>query len=547
MALWTLLYHSAQRRLNHWMAYNYPSDVKPCLPRVTEALHAMVAASFGSTKALDDALIRERMGLPVKAGGAGFRDPVDTVDAAFVGALWQVAPRLIDRRDGGNVAPGFAPDLDVLFGQGAFDPAQLGSGRFTGLVGGTSRLGDEYKTAYQRMRAEMLTPEDRDRGPLKEDVQNSGFGFEGGQGQRYLTKQRDAVREEAFKRKIADLPTDDFRRTAYLSIAESATSKMLMTAHPDRDFDFRPPEWWEVMRWFWGLPSYMLEPWVGTRIDRRATRIVDAYGMSLIGGENLRGDAWRDRHDHIKWGIYEFAHAMEVEIQCEVSGLFMRQCSAAALAHMQTAAGRQGIVPDFLVGGKKLADVKVVGLGKTHYVTNQPQTPTPMWAVTKREKKVNTEYLRLAHQKIDRPFHNTAPGDVGPMEAELRSYGDPAVTGLVAGHFGEIGRQFDDLLKDFATIGAMRLQAALYAKTPDQARAVLLHQLRRKTAALILTANLRCLQNRMQHLGTGNQGQAWRRRAQSRRRFFPGGDASWASYRYREEHENYPHGQTGPW
>ena len=85
------------------------------------------------------------------------------------------------------------------------------------------------------------------------------------------------------------------------------------------------------------------------------------------------------------------------------------------------------------------------------------------------------------------------------------------------------------------------------APSPELARAVLLNRLRRKTAAAIFTANLQCLQNRMQHLGTGNQGQARRRREQSRRRFFLGGDASWASYRYREEHENYPHGQTGPW
>ena len=48
------------------------------------------------------------------------------------------------------------------------------------------------------------------------------------------------------------------------------------------------------------------------------------------------------------------------------------------------------------------------------------------------------------------------------------------------GHFGEINPRFDRLLGDAAEVGVLQLQDAIYTKTPEQARAVLLWQLRRK-------------------------------------------------------------------
>ena len=119
------------------------------------------------------------------------------------------------------------------------------------------------------------------------------------------------------------------------------------------------------------------------------------------------------------------------------------------------------------------------------------------------------------------------------------------MTGLVAGHFGEISKGFDTLLHRAAETGAARLQRALYQKTPERAKAVLLYQLRRKIAAAICRANLDCLAGRMQHLG-GLAAQAKRNRDDSRRRFFTYGDPSHASYEYRRAYPHHPN-DVGAW
>ena len=48
---------------------------------------------------------------------------------------------------------------------------------------------------------------------------------------------------------------------------------------------------------------------------------------------------------------------------------------------------------------------------------------------------IPAEYVSKPRNK-DRAYHNTAPGEQGPMEAALRSLG--GCTGLVGGFYGEI-------------------------------------------------------------------------------------------------------------
>ena len=79
----------------------------------------------------------------------------------------------------------------------------------------------------------------------------------------------------------------------------------------------------------------------------------------------------------------------------------------------------------------------------------------------------------------------------------------------------------------------------------EDTEAVLLYQLRRKTAVAICRANLDCLAGRMQHLG-GLAAQAKRNRDDSRRRFFTYGDPSHASYEYRRAYPHHP-SDVGAW
>jgi len=191
-----------------------------------------------------------------------------------------------------------------------------------------------------------------------------------------------------------------------------------------------------------------------------------------------------------------------------------------------------------------LMDLKCIGLNPSRYVDTQPATDTkPRYAANSRASRVGNEYLRKARE-VDTNFNGTAQGAVGPMETMMTAYG--GVKPLVAGFFGELNDGFEAMLGQVAEVGVRQLQDALYTKTPEQARAVLLWQLRRKMAAAILRANLNCLQSLMTNIspnGVGVGSEAHRFNA--RKYFFPRGDAASCSYAYRSTHANFPRDMGG--
>ena len=337
------------------------------------------------------------------------------------------------------------------------------------------------------------------------------------------------------------LEKSDMRRIAFFSTVESETSHMLMTATPGRDFAFVPFEWHELMQWYWGLPSIMLADHVGSRINNDSTRLCDPYGLNLLGGSILPGDAWRKRHDHVKWALVEALNSMDVDVECEVLGLFSQFVSQEGRDHLMSShRARQGLIPDFkmTVGNRShLMDLKGISLCHTWYVLKQRQTdPKPLWAVEARAKEIPRYYLRRAHANIDVEFNGTNPDEVGPMEKALKDMG--GIAPLVFGHFGEISKGFDRLLVKAAKIGADRLKDALYVKTVHQAKAVLTWRLRRTMAGAIFRAQLDCLQCQMQHL-TSSSNANRKRRAYARQRYF-GDDVSRSSYHFRTSFSNFP-------
>eukprot|EP00037_Helgoeca_nana_P028923 m.342991 g.342991 ORF g.342991 m.342991 type:complete len:727 (+) comp27865_c4_seq3:52-2232(+) len=550
MALWTLLYHCQQRRAQHWMQFCPPDDVRPHLAMIDSALDEMMAASFGSRAHLEDNLIMLRIRSPVNEGGAGRRSLVDQCNAAYVGATWQIVSRLIDTQDEGLVSPGYHPDLTDIFGAGAFDPGRDGTNRFEKYCDGSCQSGMAYKAAYESMQAELPDDASRKAGPLGPSVEHSGYGYERGKGQRDLTRVRESPQRDYMRNRYDSLPNTDQRRIAFYAASGSQTANLLMTACPGGDFNFRPDEWHELMAWKFGLESLWLKDFVGCRLNNDPSRICDAYGMALNGGRAMGGSGITDRHDVVKWSLYEMLKSMNVFVKCEVTQFFIRFISAAGRDHL--AAGvreRQGVVPDFTITDgdiTKILDVKGAGLNKSRYIDAQPANATPLlgYAVQKRAKTVPREYERKAHQNIDVKFNGTAPGDVGPMEQCLKDHG--GVVPLVFGHYGEICYEFDRLLQEAAETGAARLRDALYVKTAEQAKTVLLWKLRRKMAASIFRANLDCFQSQMEHL-TGDAGSARRNHAFARKRFFARGDLSRTTYEYRQTHANLPGGQVGPW
>lgn len=545
MALWTLTQRCIQHQSAHWMQHCYPSDVKAGLELVQEQLDALASASWGSTEILDDDIGRQRVRLAVRDGGAGLRDLVDVQPAAFVGACWQTLPQLVNHEGSdGTTAAGFFPHLVNLFGVGAFDADRLGAGRFTGLCGGSSRLGAEYKAAYLAMQGEMAAA-DRAEGPLAANVQDSGYGFSA-HGQRLLTRQREGPRVKRLEADVAALPKTDMRRVAYLSTAKSETCHLLMTAYPDRDFNFRPDEWYELLHRYFGMPSRLLKQFVGSPIaGSNPRRYCDAHGFELFGGGigMFPGGATMKRHDHVKWGLLEALKALGVGVQCEVTYLFARHVSPAARDHLE-GRGRQGTVPDFVITTEQvdmLYDLKGIGMARSRYIRCQPAALDKGFACERRAALVPNQYATAA-RNVDTRFNGTAANAKGPMEKALEDMG--GVKPLVFGHYGEICKSFDRLLRTASRVGAQRLQGALYVKTPEQAAAVLLWQLRRKVASAVLRANVNCLQDLMPNLfryGPSSQ----RNREEAQRRFFSRGDASSTSYQYDRSHSNFPRDRWG--
>ena len=132
---------------------------------------------------------------------------------------------------------------------------------------------------------------------------------------------------------------------------------------------------------------------------------------------------------------------------------------------------------------EQLYDLKVINQCKTRYPPNQTERCGP---VNKREAQIPTEYIIRLRSK-DRAYHHTQPGQKGPMETALLSYG--GCRGLVGGFYGEMSPNFDRLIKAAAKKGA-ELHAGKYGLSDgDMVRSVLANKIRTNWAMALAREN----------------------------------------------------------
>ena len=83
-----------------------------------EAVHAATGVDFDS-----EDVARERLRIPARMKGRGINRATETRYPAFLGALWDVLPRCIDRTEAnGECVPGYyAQQLTNVIGEGAYD------------------------------------------------------------------------------------------------------------------------------------------------------------------------------------------------------------------------------------------------------------------------------------------------------------------------------------------------------------------------------------------------------------------------------------------
>ena len=145
--------------------------------------------------------------------GLGIRARADLAPAAFIGALCNTMPRMLNAcDDNGVVAPGFMPQLQQTLGAGSFDAGNESS-RFQALIASNCRLGRALAATWAQLQADLGREPD---GVLRPNADGAGSGVS--HMQRAITFQREADRFQALDVAARALPASDVRRQAWIHL-----------------------------------------------------------------------------------------------------------------------------------------------------------------------------------------------------------------------------------------------------------------------------------------------------------------------------------------
>ena len=533
---------------------SYPSDIESSgvLVPLQSSIDAMVSGGIGSAEWSSDDITKRRVRLPVRAAGMGIRDLGDVMPAAFLGTICQVFPVLIDTSVDGVVIPGWAPELSVHIGVGAFDPAAQGRGRLTALLaanvsGVPLRIAEEIRDAYGRCRV-GLSQGELSEGPLAASIQDFGFGYEF-KCQRAITKQREQSRCAALLAEVKMLPAMDPRRMSFMEMSDSfggAAIRCVINAFPMVHNPIMPRQWVSGICSLFGIALPALVPFVGNPIKGVLTNLCDAHGHNLAAA-HLKGDGWRRGHNNVQDAVVCGLEALGIPSTLEPYNLFKAHISASAREHLggdQAYKNQQGIIPDLAIGldPMRLGEIKGITPSKSRYdipssqATGLPRRNTTNYAVQFRAGNIAKDYIKSA-KKLDIKHNGTAVGQRGPMEIELRRYGawcgdeDRCIEPLSFGFFGGISREFDSLMRTAAAVGAQKKFITMESKTMEECTATLLWQYRQRVGVALFRQNADLVLDRIQFL-TGGASRERIRQASARSRFFAWGDEASSTYRH---------------
>ncbi len=202
-----------------------------------------------------------------------------------------------------------------------------------------------------------------------------------------------------------------------------------------------------------------------------ARLVLDAFGCRLTT-TILPGDGRRTQHDTLKRWAHQGLKEMQMRIRSEVC-LFAATSSLAARRRLdgETLRKRQGLVPDFLV----------------HASWGWPEQPTLMMLKTfhhgsstyavdaGRSHALPGECANKA-RRLDRQLCSIPPGEVGPVERQLQSFG--GLWGLVFGAWGKASPDVELLPRLAVAIGAEHHWRSMGCIEPSLARSALAWLLR---------------------------------------------------------------------
>ena len=152
----------------------------------------------------------------------------------------------------------------------------------------------------------------------------------------------------------------------------------------------------------------------------------------------------------------------------------------------------------------------ICGAGPTRY----PRGSTDK-AMDRRARLLPGEYRRKVAQ-VDRQYHQTADGEVGPLQSRLEELAGGAgledLLGLCVGAFGDVSTDLDRLIKALAESRALYLSREAGRPLSDNESNWILSQYRRILSVTFERSQAACLVARMGHLGEAARDCAARRR-----------------------------------
>jgi len=472
-ALYAVLVYSVLPKVMYEMRTIPPSVMHPYLTRFDDRVLHAVAAATGITQVTaapdsddyDEVLMR-RLRLPKRLSGAAIRSQADTADAAWVGGMMAVLSKLAPnvKYEGGvrtEVSVGVHPRLGRwLVGEALNDLARRGDVYQHFVTNQGSRLGAEFREAWNRMRAEATMEGALEPGSslLCRPVERAGTNDAGEKMdvtrvQRELTRDIETTARDRLNAELVAQPAVAEAQDVYSFGVQRHRLVWLNLSPHSRQFVASLPTSAETAiacRHF----QVMCETYLGVKatslrdtwdkVVRAKNREVklDEYGdrLAATAGTAL----FNERHNALEYLLA--GHMREAHLNFrgpEVQGLFTAHIRAPPGADRPEA--RAGIIPDLYLeaedGRRVLYDVKAITLSPSWYRVPRRNRDEKLWGVRRRQIAVPREYKAKA-KDADRGYNRTPRNETGPVERALAEF---EVQGLVAGAFGEMSGNIETL------------------------------------------------------------------------------------------------------
>ena len=529
--LLALLQYCIRPLLDHWVRLMLPATVLPFAQQFDDRIAELASEIIHPDLTVGSHAMR-RARFPPRLFGLNLRSTVVTAPAAFLAFTSQAAHLLLNEVNSatGAVIPGiahaqFAPILGNA-DRDTFWDAFLASGLPSAVA---------FQTAHAGLVAQLpaggLDSDSYESHPLSAPI--SVFGASVAKLQNRVTKQLELIRFAEMRAEINGLDRNDHTRITFSALGKLST--VLTTPVIANECELEPDQFREVLALFLALPSPALSNYVGTELKQPRGRVlvIDQFGYQLCGAV-MKGDGWRTRHDTIKLTLDTILIAMGLDVTTEVYDLFSSTLSAAQKQTLDSVnrRRRQGMIPDFLIGMpnaiRHLFELKAINLCQSRY------SDARVNACERRAGSIPNEYVKHA-QELDRKHLDTPAGEVGPVEAKLRSFG--AVNPLVVGPFNDCSDGVEKLISMAAEQGSLRLWRSLGARTPAAAKGYLAWKIRRHLGFASFRAQARLILDRVPQLHGGFSAASNRRSAQ-RAAFFQR-DPAQARTDYEQGHANH--------